>query len=109
MQADKRCLSPNIFPLPEFTSTSRTVKEGSAFDSVPCPDAQEEQHTAGSQPDNHAAPDSAIWEKVLWKRQACADNYTDTSFLQHLVGSNKRLRSSCCPCCFAAVQLCQVV
>lgn len=33
----------------------------------------------------HAAP---VWQKVLWKKQPFADNYTDSSFLQHLVSDN---------------------
>lgn len=39
----------------------------------------------GSGSTQAAAPALPPWEKVLWRRQPYPDNYTDASFLQHLV------------------------
>jgi hypothetical protein len=40
------------------------------------------QTPAQEQQQQHAP---TAWQKVLWKKQPFADNYTDSSFLQHLV------------------------
>ncbi|KXZ42872.1 hypothetical protein GPECTOR_113g284 [Gonium pectorale] len=39
----------------------------------------------GSGDGAEGGPSPAKWEKVLWKRQPFPDNYTDDTFLQHLV------------------------
>lgn len=45
------------------------------------------RHSQGDRKQTPAQQQHAAtpWQKVLWKKQPFADNYTDSSFLQHLV------------------------